>query len=120
MTDAVHTSAQEGGPDLFESGCQDEVWDVDGVLLADAQVRVRLVGNDQHPVVVLCLELRPLSALIGSRRTIHAEQIFDDAHRKVAEQRAAALKKGMRVRITSPLYDMRTVLPNVQTVVALA
>jgi pentose-5-phosphate-3-epimerase len=116
--ETVHTSAQ-ADDDLFASEYHDDVFDVHGVLLADAQVRVRLVGNDQHPVVVLCLELRPLCALIGSRRTIHAEQIFDDAHRKVAEQRAAALKKGMRVRITSPLYDMRTVLPNVQAVVAL-
>ena len=120
MNDAVHTSAHDDGPDLFGSDCLDEVWNVDGVLLVDAQVRVRLVGDDQHPVVVLCLELRPLAALVGTRRTMHAEQIFDDAHRKVAEQRAAALKKGTRVRITSPLYDMRTVLPNVQAVVALA
>jgi hypothetical protein len=113
---AVQTSAPTAKVDLFDTEGEPLYFDLHGVLLQDAQVRAVLVGEDKHPVPVLWLEIHPLHAMVGSGRTIHAEQIYSEASRKQAEHKAASLKKGARVRITTTFHGMQTILPDVQAV----
>ena len=115
MTDAfVHTSAQTVEPAMFEVHSQHElVLEIQGELLEDADVRVKLVGPDATPLPALYMDVKPLN---GFKRTIHAEQIFSEATRKQAQQKAATLKKGARITLTTTLHDMRTILPHVQAV----
>lgn len=91
----------------------DLVLEIAGVLISAAEVRVKLVGEDKHPVPVLCMDVRPLS---GLKRTIHAEQIYSEATRKAAEQKAATLKRGAHVTLTTNLTGMRITFPHVQSV----
>lgn len=118
---AVHTSAlDDAGADLFgevpapagraESGI---LLQIQGELLEDAQVRSKPVGDGVHVRPVLWLNLRPLTP---ERGTYHIEQIYTEATRKEAEARAAALKKGARVTVTTPVTDMRVTFPHVREV----
>jgi len=117
----VQTSAPAGEPDLFGGAAPaverqaELVIEVEGVLMHAAEVRTKVVGEDQHPVPVLCLDLRPLS---GLKRTIHVEQVFTEATRKAAETKAADLKRGTRVTFITGLADMRTTFPHVRSVKA--
>ncbi len=114
MSAAVQTSAHAGEADLFEDPVHNElVFEIEGELIEDAAVRVKLVGADAHPVPVLCLDLKPLR---GSRRTIHAGQIYSEATRELAERKAASLKKGAHVTITTTYHDVHISLPHVQAV----
>ena len=117
MTHAVQTSALDAEPDMFgaiepspRTDTHVEMLAVPGELVVDAEVRTKLVGQDHHPLPVLLLELRPLS---GAQRTVHAELVYTEATRKAAESLAATLKRGMRVTVTTPLHDMRTIFPHV-------
>ncbi|WP_447775678.1 hypothetical protein [Variovorax boronicumulans] len=117
---AVQTSARDAEPDMFAgvdlaSDCDMHavMLIIPGVLIADAEVRTKVVGIDQHPLPVLVLELRPLS---GLHRVVRAEQIYTEPARKAAERLAATLKKGTRVTVTTPLDDMRTYFPHVAAV----
>jgi hypothetical protein len=114
MNAVLHTSAQAGKPDMFQDHSQHElVLEIQGELLEDAAVRVKLIGVDATPLPVLYMDVKPLN---GFKRTIHAEQIYSEATRKQAEQKAATLKKGARITLTTTLHDMRTILPHVQAV----
>jgi len=112
---AVHTSAPTEpdmvGTDAAAPEQGDLVLQIAGVLISAAEVRVKLVGEDKHPVPVLCMDVRPLS---GLKRTIHAEQIYSEATRKVAELKAATLKRGVHVTFTTTLTGMRITFPNVK------
>lgn len=117
-TDAVRTSAHQAEPDMF--GLPDvpcapgaPLLQLSGVLLEDACVRTKLVDGGQHSLPVLCIEVAPLSKLGHS---LHAEQVYTEATRKLAEDRAAALRKGTRITLTTPLAGMRVFLPHVQSV----
>ncbi|ATA54563.1 hypothetical protein CKY39_16115 [Variovorax boronicumulans] len=119
-TAAVQTSALDAEPDMFGSvdlasgpDMHAEMLAIPGVLIANAEVRTKLVGLDQHPLPVLVLELRPLS---GLQRVVHAELVYTEPARKSAERLAATLKKGTRVTVTTPLDDMRTYFPHVAAV----
>lgn len=115
---AVHTCAQAGEEaDLFAGTdaappCS-EALEVPGVLLRDAEVRTKPVGHDGHALPVLCMELQPLS---GRDRSIHAEIVYPEAARKAAEAKAATLRRGAHVSITTPVDGMRTIFPHVQAV----
>jgi hypothetical protein len=117
--DAVHTSAPADEPDMFEgtsadpAAFMDLMLRIEGELIESARVCIKLIGDDQHPVPVLCMDVKPLN---GFKRTIHAEQIFSESTRKLAEQKAATLKKGARITLTTSLHDMRTILPHVLSV----
>lgn len=120
---AVHTSTRDAEPDMFAgidlaSGpdMHAVMLAFTGVLVADAEVRTKVVGLDQHPLPVLVIELRPLS---GLHRVVRAEQIYTEPARKAAERLAATLKKGARVTVTTPLDDMRTFFPHVAAVALL-
>lgn len=115
---AVHTCAQASGEsDLFAgtdaAPLASEVLEVPGVLTRDAEVRTKPVGHDGHALPVLCLELQPLN---GRDRSIHAEIVYPEAARKAAEAKAATLKRGARISITTPVDGMRTIFPHVQAV----
>lgn len=115
---AVHAHAQAEG-DLFsvagaEQGSADLMIEIEAVLTQAAEVRTKLVGQDKHPVPVLCLDLRPLS---GIKRSIHIEQIYTEASRKHAEAKAATLKRGAHVTFRTALADMRITFPHVRSVV---
>jgi len=103
-TSSVQASALTAEPLVLE---------IAGELIRAAEVRTRIVGEDQHPVVVLCMDVRPLS---GLKRVIHAEQIYTEATRQLAEQKAATLKRGARITFTTGLTDMRIVFPHVRSV----
>lgn len=79
-----------------------------GVLLADAQVRVKPVGTGGQMMPVLCLELQPDHA---PGHSIHAEQVFPVAAHRAAEHRAHALHKGTHVTVESPTQHMHLYLP---------
>lgn len=116
MSDAVHTSAPVE-PDMFgfDPASIDEgpLLEVDGELIEDAQVRSKLVGDGLHAYPVLWLNLKPLN---GLQRSLHVEQIYSEATRKLAEAKAATLKKGARVTVTTPVADMHVVFPHVREV----
>lgn len=101
------------GTDSAPIAQSDLVLEIVGVLIHAAEVRTKLVGDDQHPMPVLCMDVRPLS---GLKRTIHAEQIYSEATRKAAEQKAATLKRGSRITLTTNLTGMRITFPHVQGV----
>lgn len=99
------------GADIAAHG--DFIVEIHGVLTHAASVCVKLVGEDQRPVPVLCLDIRPLS---GLKRTIHATQIYSEATRKEAEQKAAELKRGAHITLTTSLSGMRISFPHVKHV----
>ena len=84
-----------------------------GILKADAQLRCKPIGDDQHIVPVLCLDLCQVG---DSNRTIRAEQVFTESTRKQAEQLAHMLTKGRRVTLTTSMLDIRVFLPHVERV----
>ena len=47
-------------------------------------------------------------------KTMHAEQVYTDATRHLAEAKAKTLKKGARVRVRTSVLDMRLYLPHVE------
>lgn len=124
MTNAsVQTSARDREPDMFGVDLASApdmsavmLIEIRGELIADAEVRTKLVGVDAHPLPVVCLEVRPLS---GAQHTAHADWIYTEASRKQAEKVAATLGRGARVTVTTPLVDMRTILPHVASVALL-
>lgn len=116
---AVQTSAQDREPDMLALAGADVVLhgdftiEVHGVLTHAATVCVKLVGEEQRSVPVLCLDIRPLS---GCKRTMHATQIYSEATRKEAEQMAAKLKRGSHIKFTTGLNGMRITFPHIKHV----
>ncbi len=108
----VHPGAPADEPDLF-GDMPTVTLQFSGVLLHDAQVRDKPVGDGQHFAPVLCLELQPLH---GGGHSIVAQQIYSEATRALAVQRAQALRRGTRLTLTTPLAGMRLFLPHVQTI----
>jgi hypothetical protein len=84
-----------------------------GTLKADAQLRCKPIGDDQHIVPVLCLDLIEVG---DTGRTLLAQQIFTEATRKHAEALAQSLTKGKRVTLTTSLLDIRIFLPHVERI----
>jgi len=107
----VQTFALDDEPDMFgPARAPLDIIEVEGTLTEDAEVRTRLVG--EHSVPVLCVEVRPLS---GLHRSIHAELVYTETSRHLAVAKAAKLRRGARILVTTPLKDMRTVFPHVQS-----
>lgn len=84
-----------------------------GILSQDAQVRVKPIGDGAHVLPALCLELRDVGPL---HQTLHAEQIYSEATRALAEAQAKTLKKGAQVRLVTNALNMRLVLPHVEQI----
>ena len=81
-----------------------------GHLLADAEVRVKPVGNGGQMMAVLCLEIRPDNS--NGLHVIHAEQVFPTDSHCAVTARAHQLKRGMHIELESPAYPTRLVLPH--------
>lgn len=122
---AVQTHAHDAEPDMFTAEAAPAapapndpsvLVQITGRLIKHAEVRTMVVGQDHHPVPVLCMDLRPLT---GLKRTIHAEQIYTEATRVMAEMKARGLTKGSHITITTALDGMRVILPHVRSVVHL-
>lgn len=78
-----------------------------GVLLQDAEVRTRPMGDDNTAMPVLCLVMRT----DGIRTApVRAEQVFPAAMRGDAYLAAKTMKKGMRVTVWAPIAELRTTL----------
>lgn len=116
----VHGLAPLGGvpgeADLFGDECPPDGHmrvEISGVLLADAQVRVKPVGDGSHMLPVLCLEISPSGA---GGYSVHAEQVYYESARGRAEDQAKQLKKGAHVCIRTNLLDMRVLLPHIERI----
>lgn len=107
---AVHTHTQHE-PDLFDVPTVTAAFR--GRLIRDAEVRTKPVGDGQQSMPVLCVECAPLS---GAGHMIHAEQVYTEATRGLAEQRARALRKGAVISIITPWTGMRLFMPHVQAI----
>lgn len=110
MTRAMQTSAIESGAPLAAAMYMVEIV---GFVTHAAEVRTKIVGDDNHPVPVLGVDLRPAS---GAKHSIHIEQVFTQASRKSAEAKAVSLKRGSHVVVRTSLTDMRVTFPHVQSV----
>lgn len=116
--DHVQTSAHDAEPDMFAGTDAappgpEELFEIQGVLIASAVVRTKLTSHGTQPLPVLCMDVKPLT---GLKRTIHAERVFSEASRKEAELLAETLKRGQRITLTTSLRDMRTILPHIKSV----
>lgn len=114
----MNTATLEPEPDLFvhtpaQQAQQPLSLQFTGVLRADAQVRVKPVGDGGHALPVLCLDLCHVG---DAHHTVHAEQVFTEATRPMADAKARTLKKGTVVHINHSLLDMRIFLPHVQSI----
>ena len=118
----VHPGAQAqpaAEPDLFSDGAPTPTpahpvsMEFRGVLIHDAEVRDKPIGDGQQFAPVLCIELQPLS---GGGHTLKAQQVYSEATRALAVQRAQALRRGTRITLTTPLAGMRIFLPHVQAI----
>lgn len=85
----------------------------EGTLAADAELRTKVVGPMHIACPVVCFELKNVGT---GGMNIHAEQVYTEATRKLAEQQRDKCKRGTRIAITSAMTDMRLVLPHVQSV----
>lgn len=118
MNAPVHTSALQPEPetDLFGAAPthrESPRIELVATLVSNAEVRTKQVGDGTHMCPVLCLELSTRTAL---HQTLHAEQVFTEATRSLAEKLAATLKRGTHVRITTNLLDMHVRLPHVESI----
>lgn len=113
QSSTVHTSAPDAEPDMFDDARTETIVEMQGELVADAEVRTMVVGAAARPYPVLVLELKPLN---GFKRRVVAQQIFSEADRAVAESKAATLKRGARITLTTTFRDMQWILPHVQAV----
>lgn len=78
-----------------------------GVLLQDAEVRTRLMGEDNTPMPVLCLVMQSDGSCTAP---VRAEQVYPAALRGDAGRAAKSMKKGMRVTVWAPIAQLRTTL----------
>ena len=90
---------------------------IEGQLVADAQVRMQApeqgVGH-ARPVLVLDLDNVGPHAL-----RVHVEKPYDEASRFVVDALALRLKRGARVRISTPFHHARLALTNADRVTPL-
>lgn len=78
-----------------------------GVLLQDAEVRTRPMGDDNTPMPVLCLVMQTDGRCSAP---VRAEQVYPAALRGDADRAARSMKKGMRVTVWAPIAQLRTTL----------
>lgn len=119
MNAAVQTSALERPEpemDLFGPAPTQPaaiLIELKGTLLRNAEVREKPVGDGYHALPVLCLELVTNAAL---HQTLHVEQVYTENTRHLAAEKAASLKRGAKVSITTNLLDMRVSFPHVERI----
>lgn len=80
---------------------------ISGVLVKDAQVRCRPMGDSDTAMPVLTLYIDTDGP---SNTPVCAEQVYPPAMRAQAEQDARSMKKGTRVTVLGPIAHLRTTL----------
>lgn len=109
---ANHEAAPEA--DLFvQESPQALMLEFTGTLKADAQVRMKPVGDGGHALPVLCLELQDVGP---GRHCLRADHLYPEAERAQAERLASTLRRGMRVRVATSALDLRLYLPHVERI----
>lgn len=101
-------------PDLFE--VPDEKpsrLQITGVLIRDAEVRMKAIGTDDRPMPVLCLDIRVPGP---GERTVHAEQAYPAASRFAADAQALRFRAGAQVTVAADPRLMRLNLPLVEEI----
>ncbi len=83
------------------------------VLLSHAEVRTRRAEHGQPARPVLCVDCRPAST---ATHTIHAEIVYDEAHRAAAQALAAKLRRGMHFNLATSFAGARISLPHAQRI----
>lgn len=78
-----------------------------GVLLQDAEVRTRPMGDDNTAMPVLCLVMQSDGSCTAP---VRAEQVYPTALRGDADRAARTMKKGMRVTVWAPIAQLRATL----------
>lgn len=81
--------------------------ELSGVLLQDAEVRTRPMGDDNTAMPVLCLVMQADGRCTAP---VRAEQVYPAGLRSDADRAARSLKKGMRVTVWAPIAQLRTTL----------
>ena len=81
--------------------------ELSGVLLQDAEVRTRPMGDDNTPMPVLCLVMQTDG---NCTAPVRAEQVYPAGLRSDADRAAKSMKKGMRVTVWAPIAQLRTTL----------
>lgn len=81
--------------------------ELSGVLLQDAEVRTRPMGDDNTAMPVLCLVMQTDGRCTAP---VRAEQVYPAALRGDADRAARSMKKGMRVTVWAPIAQLRTTL----------
>lgn len=80
---------------------------ISGVLLQDAEVRTRPMGDDNTPMPVLCLVMQADGSCTAP---VRAEQVYPAGLRGDAERATKTMKKGIRVTVLAPIAQLRTTL----------
>ena len=91
----------------MENTLTDAQIQISGVLLLDAEVRSRPMGEDNTAMPVLCLVMQSDGSCTAP---VRAEQVYPTALRGDADRAARSMKKGMRVTIWAPIAQLRTTL----------
>ena len=81
--------------------------ELSGVLLQDAEVRTRPMGDDNTAMPVLCLVMQTDGSCTAP---VRAEQVYPAAMRGDADRAAKSMKKGMHVTVWAPIAQLRTTL----------
>ncbi|GGH62278.1 hypothetical protein GCM10010975_26810 [Comamonas phosphati] len=90
-----------------------ELIQLSGVLLHDAEVRTKHLGDDQTPTPVLVLVIKSDGT---STVPVCAEQVYPAGMRDEAVATAKTMKKGKRVTVWAPLAQLRYTLAYTQRI----
>lgn len=93
----------------FDTSDMGPLIELSGTVAERPTVRMRPVGEGNHPMPVLQITLHNVGALTRGRVT--CEQVFPLGQVAAAHARAAQLKPGMRVTVQAPLQLMEVHLP---------
>lgn len=99
---AAAAPASSGSAEVPEVVCT-------GTLTRDAEVRVKPVGPQGDPVIVVCIDLADVTPMA---QAVHVEREFPT--RPKADAFAAQLRKGMRITAHCPMQHTRLSLTNAQ------
>lgn len=91
----------------MDTAIPDAQIEISGVLLQDAEVRTRPMGEDNTAMPVLCLVMQSDGSCTAP---VRAEQVYPTGLRGDADRAARTMKKGMRVTVWAPIAQLRTTL----------
>lgn len=120
MTEATSPAAQFLASDMFDGQADAPASPnapqatFTGQLVRNADVRTKPPRDGLHAVPIVCLELK--STAKHDHRICHAQIAFKDNERHQAEQRAAQLKKGHIVTVSTCALEVCMTFPQAQII----